>query len=569
MRFKRLKQPKYLIGAIVGGAYFYLYFFRYLFGIPGRRPVALQPVAGGMELYESLGALVLFAIILLAWIIPHQRVALAFTEAEVAFLFPAPVSRQGLIHFKLLRSQTAILFTILLLTLIANRFGGRAWIHAAGWWVILSTLNLHFLGSSFARTLLLDRGISNWRRRLGILVLLLVSLAIVIVWASRSLPPFKATPIQDLENGSQFIAQLQTYLKQVLVAGPVPYLLFPFRLVVRPYLANNGASFLLALGPALALLALHYLWVARSDVAFEEASVEASQRIAEKVAAIRSGNWQASRKNRKAKRAPFNLNPTGLPAIAFLWKNLISAGAAFSLRAWITLAVLAGASAIGARSAGGDSVLVVVLAMSAMLMGFTLLMGHQFLRQDLRQDLLLTDVLKTYPLRGWQIVLGEILAPAAILTGIQWVVLVIAAGLLFQTPGAVLTRTAILEIALSAALILPLINLLNLQIPNAAVLLFPGWFQAGKEGPHGIEATGQRLVFLLSQFIVIFLALLPAAVIFGLMFVGLRFLGAHWLVALPPAVIAVALVLACEATLGLLWLGRFFDRFDLSKELGP
>ena len=30
-RFKRLKQPKYLFGAIVGGLYFYFYFFRYLF----------------------------------------------------------------------------------------------------------------------------------------------------------------------------------------------------------------------------------------------------------------------------------------------------------------------------------------------------------------------------------------------------------------------------------------------------------------------------------------------------------------------------------------------------------
>ena len=30
-RFKRLKQPKYLFGAIAGGLYFYFYFFRYLF----------------------------------------------------------------------------------------------------------------------------------------------------------------------------------------------------------------------------------------------------------------------------------------------------------------------------------------------------------------------------------------------------------------------------------------------------------------------------------------------------------------------------------------------------------
>jgi hypothetical protein len=110
-------------------------------------------------LYESFGALILLAIVLLAWVIPHKRAALAFTEAEVAFLFPAPISRRGLIHFKLLRSQLAILFTVVFLTLIFNRYGsfGHRLIRVAGWWVILSTLNLHFLASSFALTKLMDQ----------------------------------------------------------------------------------------------------------------------------------------------------------------------------------------------------------------------------------------------------------------------------------------------------------------------------------------------------------------------------------------------------------------------------
>ena len=30
-RFTRLRQPKYLAGAIVGGLYFYFYFFRWMF----------------------------------------------------------------------------------------------------------------------------------------------------------------------------------------------------------------------------------------------------------------------------------------------------------------------------------------------------------------------------------------------------------------------------------------------------------------------------------------------------------------------------------------------------------
>src|SRR6185369_17245842 len=111
-------------------------------------------------LYELVGALALFLMVLSAWIFPHERAALLFSEAEIAFLFPAPVTRRTLIHFKLLRSQFAILFTTFFLTLVSGRFGqgGNAWIHAAGWWLILSTLSLHTLAASFVRTRLLDLG---------------------------------------------------------------------------------------------------------------------------------------------------------------------------------------------------------------------------------------------------------------------------------------------------------------------------------------------------------------------------------------------------------------------------
>ena len=124
MRIKRLKQPKYLVGGIVGALYFYFYFFRTFLGTPtGGHAFTLFASPDSMASFESLGALILLIVVVLAWIIPHQRAALTFTEAEVAFLFPAPISRRGLIHFKLLRSQTAILFTALLLTLVTRRAG--------------------------------------------------------------------------------------------------------------------------------------------------------------------------------------------------------------------------------------------------------------------------------------------------------------------------------------------------------------------------------------------------------------------------------------------------------------
>ena len=561
MRIRRLKQPKYLVGGIVGGLYFYWYFFRAFLGTPGRgRAAALLNAPSNPVLYESVGALVLLTILVLAWVIPHQRAALTFTEAEVAFLFPAPISRRGLIQFKLLRSQVAIFFTVLLLTLVTNRFGGRAWVHAAGWWLILSTLSLHMLGSSFARTRLMDRGITNWQRRLGVLALVLGLAGGVFVWARQAMPALDLSSLQDMQA-------LQDYAQQVLTSGPLPYLIYPMRLVVRPYLAPNALAFVYALGPALLLLLLHYAWVIRSNVAFEEASVEASRKMAERVAAVRAGNWQAAQQQPKRRRPPFKLRPTGSPAVALLWKNLISAGQAFTLRVWVSLALVALFASLAFGHGQANSGVRPVLGMiAAVLIVWSLLLGPQFLRQDFRQDLLLADLLKTYPLRGWQLALGELLAPATVMTGIQWFLLILVVGLFSQPAADRLGWPSWLGLAFGAALVAPTLNLITLQIPNAAALLFPAWFQATKGGGQGIEVMGQRLIFMIGQFLVFIVVLVPAVAIFA----GVFFL-VKWLLGLAAGIllgsIGAAMVLALEAGLGVMLLGWLFQRFDVSGEL--
>ena len=568
MRLRRLKQPKYLFGGIVGALYFYFYFFRYLFGLPGgHRPgLALGPSGPhNAALYESIGAAMFLIAVLLAWILPHQRAALAFSEAEVAFLFPAPISRRGLIHFKLLRSQGAILFTTFVLMLVTNRFGGKFWIHAAGWWLILSTLNLHLLGSSFARTQLLDRGITNWGRRLGLLALVTLVIAAVIVWAARTLPAPQPGQWQNLSG-------LQDYLESVLTSGPLPWLLYPFRLIIGPYLAPNGQAFLRALLPALCVTGLHYWWVARADVAFEEASVEASRRTAQKIAALRSGNLHAANPRAKGRRPPFVLRGTGSPIVALLWKNLLSAGQAFTPRLWLILAITASMICTFLARVSERSDLVSAIGMAAaMLVAWSLFIGPQILRQDLRQDLPLVDILKLYPMRGWETVLGEILAPLTILTGIQWLLLLTSAVLLWNAPTSYLDRPATVALGLSAALLVPMLNLIILQIPNAAVLLFPAWFHMGKDRAHGIEVTGQRIIAVFGQLLVFVLTLIPAAIGFGLvLFLCTRIFGR------PPGIPAAATllgsmvaagILGLEACLGIVLLGRLFERFDLSAEL--
>ena len=557
-RFKRLKQPKYLVGAIVGGLYLYWYFYRVLLGGGRQTPANFKISPEHLILFELGGALALFVIVALAWILPYERAALTFTEAEVAFLFPAPITRRNLIHFKLIRSQMRIFFSVIILTLFSRRFGSHPLIHALGWWMILSTLNLHFLGASFARTLLLDRGVANWLRRLLVLGLVGAMVAVVWLWAKQTLPPLSSADTANLDS-------ILDYAQCLLTAGPALYLLFPFRLVVRPFLAPDLAAFLVATIPVLLIFLLHYLWVMFSDVAFEEASVEASQKLATRIAAARSGNWQAAQKKQTARRAWFKLVPTGPLPVALLWKNLIGVGQVFSPRLWIALTVIVVMILVFAlkdvRHDQNFSSLTAIIA--AVALGYSLLLGPQLLRLDFRHDLPRADVLKTYPLRGWQIALGEILAPVVVLIAFQWLTLLISAGLILYLSG---KQTALLlAIAAGATVLLPVLDALLLVVPNAAVLLFPSWIQTGRESPRGVEATGQQMIFALGQLLVLLLSLLPAAAAFAGVFFLLHF-AIGLVAAVPAAALAAAVVVAVEAGLGVMLLGKLFERFDVTEE---
>src|SRR5262249_30047320 len=116
-----------------------------------------------------LGALALMIFVALYWLWPRTRAALTFSEAEIAFLFPAPVSRKTLIHYRWVSAQVRILFTSALLALFSaglTFIPGNGLSRLIGWWLILSTLDLHSVGSSFAITRLLDRGVASLRRTL-------------------------------------------------------------------------------------------------------------------------------------------------------------------------------------------------------------------------------------------------------------------------------------------------------------------------------------------------------------------------------------------------------------------
>jgi ABC-2 type transport system permease protein len=294
--------------------------------------------------------------------------------------------------------------------------------------------------------------------------------------------------------------------------------------------------------------------------------VEASQKLAEKLAAVRAGNWRTAGKKLKQKRAPFKLKPTGPAFMALFWKNLINAGSAFTARTWISVTIFVGVLSFSLHGSHSSSSWTLVVGMGAAMFGaWTLLLGPQLVRQDFRHDLPQMDMLKVFPLRGWQVALGEILAPAVILAAIQWLLIIVAVICLAPQASGVFSPGLVVVLGAGAALVMPLFNLISLAIPNAAVLLLPAWFQTGKDSPRGIEATGQRLIFAIGQFLAFIIALIPVAAVFAGIFFAVKFLTGVT-PAVAVATVAAALVLAVEAALGVLLLGWLFQRYDISGE---
>ncbi len=565
-RIARLKQPKYLVGAIVGVAYFYwLLFGRGGFG-QGRSTARFAETLPleQMPIVVAIAAFVVTLVAALYWLWPRSRAALTFSEAEIAFLFPAPIGRTTLLHFRWVNAQLRILFTVLFLTLFSATWSfvpGNAFVRLVGWWLVLSTLDLHAVGSSFALTRLLDRGMTSSRRSVITIAVAIAAGGAALVGAWRGLrapaPGMLAEPAAVFE-----------YIGILLSTEPLAWLLAPARWAVQPLLASDWRSFGAALGPALMLYALHYVWVLRSEVAFEEASVaRAEKRAARLSALLRDGNVRFGGE-RKARPAPFDLAGVGRPEVAFLWKNLLASASYLRPRVALVAAGVIVLGSVGIRALDVPLLPAVVGFIALMCAAYTLAFGPMVARQDLRHDLPNADVLKTYPLPGWQIVLGEVLAPVAIVTVLVWLQLLVAALNVEPPRGAVFPTGARIGIALGLAALVPFLTAIMVLVMNAALLLFPAWLPQGAGRARGIDVMGQRLFFVAGAVLTIGVPLLPAAIAAGaIFFLTLWLIGSF--AAGVLGVLAALTALGAEIAVVIGWLGKLFERFDLSAELKP
>jgi hypothetical protein len=329
--------------------------------------------------------------------------------------------------------------------------------------------------------------------------------------------------------------------------------------MVRPLAAHSASQWLAALWPALVLMVLHYVWVVRADTAFEEAAVEASLRRAKALSERRTGSAGRSRLPRTT--GPLlRLAPVGWPAGAILWKNLVAVTRTRRARnAALTLAlagVLVGALSFQPEGALSEIAGWLTLSWAAL----TLLTGSQYVRNDLRGDLLKLDLLRSYPLRGWSVVIAEAGASTLMLTAIQLSLLGLAylAFLGNETMVPDLEERTLLLLA--AIVFLPGINLLGMLIQNGAALLYPAWVRLGSGRPGGVEALGQNLLMTIAFVALLAVTLVVPAAISGGGFLLLRPGLGDW-AALPATALALG-AMAFEAALMVEWLGRIFERTD-------
>jgi len=475
-RVKRLKQPKYLFGAIVGIGYFYFAVLRRLTGVaPIPAMVTGDSPSNVIDIYQSEfvtgGALIFSILILLYWLWPRARAALTFTEAEIAFLFPAPISRRTLIHYRIINLALGMLFTALIFAIFSRGRGfvsDHFLIRLIGWWSLLFAMSLHSMASSFVITRLLDRGVTSLRRQVLVAVCVISVITILWIWASRSLPAPDTADLLDF-------SAMRHYLVKLFNTAPLAWILLPPKLIVAPVFAASWSAFLVAMLPTALMVTIHYYWVLRTEVAFEEASIVKAEKRAVKVAAMRAGKVRIGHTPPKAQRAPFNLNVVKRPEMAFLWKNLLSSASYLRPKTMGYAVVIVVALCTWVNNGDHALIRTIILSMCGAFSAYAILLGPLVARQDLRSDLPNADVMKTYPLRGWQVMLGEMLAPVSILTFIFWILL-LAFSLCVQIEH-VKWMTPIIHwgITLAVGVIAPLLCVIELLVLNAAALMFPAW----------------------------------------------------------------------------------------------
>jgi len=580
-RARLLRQPRYLIAFLAGLAYFALVLSPRLFGGSSSRHGPQIAVQYDDAFHLGLG-LVLATVVTFVWILASSRPALRLNETEIDFLLPAPVPRRQIILYSLLRQQPGIITSVLVIYLVrGGRSGGGTLAGAFGLWALLTLADLHLKGISLWKARLKELPpLAAWLRRAAAVTLAAawwvpVLAGLSAAWQAARPSTFQADP------GAFALALVRS-----VEGGLAGKLLAPLAWLTRPMAGTPGVMVPSSLGFALLLVvvALHTVWVVHSRASFEEATLERARRESARKGLSRQVLRARGRASAGRHREPFRLSPAGRPEVAILWKNLMLRGRTPLSRVAAFLAV-ALVAATAADAALGQAVSAVLTVAGIALMAGIPLLAGMILRNDLRNDLLHVEVLRTWPLAGRRLVLAEILAPAVnvFFTLLMGCVLLTSAVVgdawgrgadrVQVLPRAIfggLPPVLALPVVLGSALVTGMaVALLSIALQNLAVLVLPSWIGlGGHSSRRGTAVLGQRMLVMIGYLLAMTVATLPTLLVLAAAVALHIFLGAPlhlWelpLFALTAAALLGSKVLLIARVGGMVW-----DRLDPSQEI--
>lgn len=545
----RLRQPRYLAGSILAGIYLWTFLFKRRASVTVRPPHLSHLVAA--DLFVLVLTILALTILVGAWALAGEEPAFVFSEAEIQFLFPAPLSRRQLLGYKVLQSQIGLLFTSAVMWFFAFRGS-----HYLGMWLAVAVINTYTMFVSFARARLKLAGI-GFLTRLGVVLLVTIGILGLVSWQIRT---SQAAILQALAA-----TDMNTFgrlLTAALTRPPLGYILALPRLFGEVVYAPPGALLVRDAALLIAMAVVFFFGAVKLNVSFEDASIVASQRALARRARMRgarSGNASAVR------RFPplFKLAARGRPEVAIFWKNLIAAFrvSSFPFIAAIVPIAFAAAAAIFRRNELSQTLGICGLIVTAAF----LFAGPQAIRADLRLDLLRLDLVKAFPVSAEALIAAELAAPLILISIFELGMVALSLLLLnfSSMPSGFITSP---EFAVCAMVFIVPVSAIQLLIQNGAMILFPAW-GLGLDTGRGITGLGQRMLLLLGNLVTLAIALGPAALLLaGSMFAATRFFGSAPAVLLLSTLPAAALLVG-EAAIAHRFLAAQFEEIDIANDL--
>jgi hypothetical protein len=452
--------------------------------------------------------------------------AIAFTPAEVDFLFPGPFSRRQLLGYKIARSALGALFSASLFSFILLRYA-RHWIGA---WIAVFLAMIFIQLLSMAVVLvgqMIGEAAFSRGRRLAMAGAVIAALAIARAGfgsTGHSVPEI-ATEFTTSQSGKIVLAPFSVFARILTSDAIVP-------------------DALKWAGVAIAMLFALLLLVIRLDAHYLEMAASTGQKVYDRIQRFRRGGGISARASSARLRIPMLPRFAGGGAIA--WRQLNTA--LRTSRSLIFILLIIGCSigpAIyhsggGARDETGERVM-------AGLLFWMMFVLSNILRFDFRGDLDLIDTLKALPVKPAAIAVAQLVAPVAVLTALQ---LAVAGGISVMLP------SAAPRFGLAMLFALPL-NILLIATENLIFLVFPARMAA--VSPGDLQGFGrQMLVFLMKSLVMI--GAIGVAALAGVIAYWIS--GHSW----PAVVVAMLAVLAAEIISMIPLLVIAFRNFDPSVD---